>query len=136
MSISLHSMKHLIGNTRRHDITFNSDGRIEISARVTRALDIHPGDVIDIAVDDRTREVYLYVKHRAPLAGRHKAQCYRTGKGRTCNSLRAHSVEICRKVIDMRGRHETQARLPVGDVIAIDGISRALPIIIRYNANS
>lgn len=125
-------MKHLLENTRRHDITFNADGRIEISARVSKALDIHPGDVIDIALDDVGREVYLYVKHRAPLAGRHKAQCYPTGKGRTCNSLRAHSVEICRKVLDMRGYSATQARLPVGDPVEIPCIGKALPLIIRY----
>lgn len=123
-------MKHLLDNTRRHDISFNADGRIEISSRVTRALDLCPGDVIDIAVDERTREVYLYVKHRQP-AGRHKAQCYRTGKGHTCNSLRAHSVEICRQVLDMRGYSCSQAKLPVGDAVEIQG-KKALPIIIRY----
>ena len=124
-------MKHLLGNTRRHDITFCADGRIEISAHVTRALDIHPGDVIDIALDDLGREVYLYVKHRQP-AGRHKAQCYRTGKGRTCNSLRAHSVEICRQVLDLNGFSTTQARLPVGDLVEVSGIGKTLPLIIRY----
>lgn len=125
-------MKHLLENTRRHDITFCADGRIEISAHVTRSLDIRPGDVIDIAVDERTREVYLYVKHRQP-AGRHKAQCYRTGKGRTCNSLRAHSVEICRQVLDLRGFSATQAKLPVGDVVEIHGV-KALPLIVRFRS--
>ena len=126
-------MKHLLDNTRCHDITFNADGRIEISAHVTRELDLHPGDVIDVAVDEVGREVYLYVKHRAP-AGRHKAQCHRTGKGRTCNSLRAHSVEICRQVLDMRGFSATQARLPVGDPVEITGMGKALPIIIRFKS--
>lgn len=131
--MKIETMKTMLNNTRRHDITFNADGRIEISARATRALDLHPGDVIDIAIDERSREVYLYAKHRAP-AGRHKAQCYRTGKGRTCNSLRAHSIEICRQVLDMRGYSCTQAKLPVGDPIAVDGINQALPIIIRYRS--
>lgn len=125
-------MKHLLENTRRHDITFNADGRIEISARATKALGIKPGDVIDIAVDELGREVYLYVRHRQP-AGRHKAQCYTTGKGRTCNSLRAHSVEICRKVLDMRGFSATQARLPVGDPVDIQGV-KALPLIVRFKS--
>lgn len=131
-------MKHLLDNTRRHDITFNADGRIEISARATRALDLHPGDVIDVAIDEVGRECYLYIKHRAEkLSGRHKAQCHVTNsRVKKCNSLRAHSVELCRKVLDMRGFSSNQARLPIGDVIAIDGINRALPIIIRYNANS
>jgi hypothetical protein len=131
-------MKHLLDNTRRHDITFNADGRIEISARATRALDLHPGDVIDVAIDEVGRECYLYIKHRAEkLSGRHKAQCHVTNsRVKKCNSLRAHSVELCRKVLDMRGISSNQARLPVGDVVAIDGINSALPIIIRYNANS
>lgn len=129
--MKIETMKTMLNNTRRHDITFNVDGRIEISARATRALGLHPGDVIDIAIDERSREVYLYIKHRAP-AGRHKAQCYRTGKGRTCNSLRAFSVDICRQVLDMRGYSCTQAKLPVGDPITVDGINKALPIIIRY----
>ena len=126
-------MNHLLDNTRRHDITFNVSGRIEISARVTRALGLHPGDVIDVAIDEVGRECYLYIKHRAEkLSGRHKAQCYRTGRGRTCNSLRAHSVELCRQMLDMRGYSAIQARLPVGDLIEIPGIGKALPIIIRY----
>lgn len=49
-------MKSFFANTRRHDITFNADGRIEISARATRALDLHPGDVIDVAIDEVGRE--------------------------------------------------------------------------------
>lgn len=126
-------MRHLLDNTRRHDITFNAGGRIEISARVTKALGLKPGDVIDIAMSDRDREVYLYVKHRQP-AGRHKAQCYRTSKGHTCNSLRAHSVELCRKVLDMRGFSVAQAHLPVGEPEEIPCIGLALPLIVRFRA--
>ena len=125
-------MKLLLGNTRRHDISFHKDGRIEISARVSKALDLRPGDVIDIAVDDNSREVYLFVKHRAPLAGRHKAQCYPTGKHHKGNSMRAHSVEICRQVLDLNGFSSTRARLPVGEPVEIPCIGKALPIIIRY----
>ena len=133
--LSLQKMKHLLDNTRRHDITFNADGRIEISARVSKALGLHPGDVIDVAIDELGRECYLYIKHRAEtLSGRHKAQCHVTNSRiKHCNSLRAHSVEICRQVLDMRGFSDSQARLPVGDPIYIDGLNTALPIIIRYN---
>ena len=127
-------MKHLLDNTRRHDITFNVDGRIEISATVTKALGLLPGDVIDIALSERDREAYLYVKHRQP-AGRHKAQCHRTGNGRTCNSLRAHSVEICRRVLDINGFSATQARLPVGDSVDVPCIGKALPLIIRFRSS-
>lgn len=130
-------MRHLLDNTRRHDITFCADGRIEISARVSKALGLKPGDVIDVAVDERSRECYLYIKHRAErLSGRHKAQCYRTNtRGRRCNSLRAHSVEICKQVLDMRGTGETRARLPVGDPEEIPCVGMALPVIIRYRSS-
>lgn len=125
-------MRHLLDNTRRHDITFNAGGRIEISARVTKALDLKPGDVIDIAMSDRDREVYLYVKHRQP-AGRHKAQVYVTNsRVRHCNSLRAHSVELCRKVLDMRGFSVAQVHLPVGEPEEIPCIGLALPLIVRF----
>ena len=128
-------MKHLLGNTRRHDITFNSDGRIEISSRVSKTLGLQPGDVIDIALDETGREVYLYVKHRHDrLAGRHKAQCYKTNS-RSCNSLRAHSVEICRQVLDLNGYSAQQARLPVGDPVEIPCIGTALPLIIRFHSS-
>ena len=129
-------MKHLLDNTRRHDITFNVDGRIEISARVSKALGLHPGDVIDVAIDERSRECYLYVRRRAEnISGRHKAQVYVTNSRiRNCNSLRAHSVEICRQVLDMRGFSVSQARLPVGDPVEITGIGKALPIIIRFKS--
>lgn len=131
-------MKHLLGNTRRHDVTFNVDGRIEISAAVTKALGLKPGDVIDIALDDTGRECYLYVKHRAEnLSGRHKAQCHVTnGRLAQCNSLRAHSVEICRQILGMNGCAGNQVRLPVGDPEEIPCIGTALPLIIRYNADS
>ena len=130
-------MNHLLDNTRRHDITFNVSGRIEISARATRALDLHPGDVIDVAIDEVRRECYLYIKHRAEkLSGRHKAQCHVTNsRVKKCNSLRAHSVELCRQMLDMRGYSAIQARLPVGDLIEIPGIGKALPIIIRFKSS-
>ncbi len=131
-------MKSFFANTRRHDITFNADGRIEISARATRALDLHPGDVIDVAFDEVGRECYLYIKHRAEkLSGRHKAQCHVTNsRVKKCNSLRAHSVELCRKVLDMRGYSASQAKLPVGEPEEIPCVGLALPLIIRFNRNS
>jgi len=131
-------MKDFLGNTRRHDIAFNADGRIEISARVSKALGIEPGDVIDIAEDERTREFYIYVKHKAGrVSGKHKAVCRATSRRvRKCHSLRAHSVEICRQVLDLCGFSVTQAKLPVGEPEEIPCVGPALPVIIRFNRNS
>ena len=116
-------------NTRRPDITFHSDGRIDITARVAKALSLRPGDVIDIAHD--TGEYYLYVKHRNAV-GRHEAQCHATYRGKTCNNLRAHSKQLCLAVLRVNGNY-TIARLPVGEPLQHQGLGIALPIIIHHN---
>ncbi len=118
-----------LDNTRKPDLTFHSSGLIDITARVVKALALHPGDVIDIAHDDR--EYYLYVKHRNAL-GRHEAQCRATNRGLTCNNLRAHSRNLCRLVLGING-NSTAARLPVGTPTDIPPLGTALPIIIKHN---
>jgi hypothetical protein len=122
-------MNCALNNTRKPDITFHSDGRIEITARVTKALSIHPGDVIDIAHDGS--EHYLYVKHHNAI-GRHEAQCYPTYKGKTCNNLRAHSKRLCMAVLNVNG-NDNEARLPVGEPMQHNTLGTALPIIIHHN---
>lgn len=122
-------MNCTLNNTRRPDITFHSNGRIDITARVAKALALHPGDVIDIAHDGT--EYYLYAKHRNAI-GRHEAQCASTYKGRTCNNLRAHSRHLCQAVLRVNGNYLT-ARLPVGEPINHPSLGTALPIIIHYN---
>ena len=122
-------MNCALQNTRRPDITFHCDGRIDITARVAKALSLHPGDVIDIAHDDS--EYYLYVKHRNAV-GRHEAQCAATYKGRTCNNLRAHSRRLCQAVLKVNGNYTT-ARLPVGEPVQHNSLGITLPIIIKYN---
>lgn len=122
-------MTSTLENTRRPDITFHSDGRIDITARVAKALSLHPGDVIDIAHDGS--EYYLYVKHRNAV-GRHEAQCAATYKGRTCNNLRAHSRRLCQAVLKVNGNYTT-ARLPVGEPVQHNSLGTTLPVIIRNN---
>lgn len=122
-------MNCALNNTRKPDITFHSDGRIEITARVTKALSLHPGDVIDIAHDGS--EYYLYVKHHNAV-GRHEAQCHATYKGKTCNSLRAHSKRLCQAVLDVNG-NSNEARLPVGEPTDHSTLGTTLPIIIKRN---
>lgn len=69
-----------ITNTRRADVSFCDNGRIDLTSRVVRALDIKPGDVIGIM--SAAGETYLYVAHRADtLVGRHEGQCHPTRKG-------------------------------------------------------
>lgn len=122
-------MNYTLHITRRPDITFHSSGRIDITARVTKALALQPGDVIDIAHD--TGEYYLYVKHRNAV-GRHEAQCAPTYKGHTCNNMRAHSKLLCQAVLKVNGNY-LEARLPVGEPINHPSLGKALPIIIKLN---
>lgn len=122
-------MTSTLENTRRPDITFHCDGRIDITARVAKALSLHPGDVIDIAHDGR--EYLLYVKHHNAV-GLHEAQCAPTYKGRTCNNLRAHSKRLCQAVLKVNGNY-LEARLPVGEPINHPSLGTALPLIIKHN---
>ena len=63
-------MQSILGNTRKADITFYASGRIDISARVAKHLQLSRGDVLDIMIDQD--EFYLYVRLRSPN-GRHEA---------------------------------------------------------------
>jgi len=122
-------MTTTLDNTRRPDITFHANGRIDITARVAKALSLHSGDVIDIAHDGS--EYYLYVKHHNAI-GRHEAQCWPTNKGKTCNNLRAHSKNLCHAVLKING-NSNEARLPLGAPITHELLGLALPIIIKRN---
>lgn len=44
-------MQSILGNTRKADITFYASGRIDISARVAKHLQLSRGDVLDIMID-------------------------------------------------------------------------------------
>ena len=41
-------MESLLGNTRKHDLSFFRDGHIDITARVAKCINIEEGDIIDI----------------------------------------------------------------------------------------
>lgn len=124
-------MRTALTYTRRPDITFHTDGRIDITARVAKALSLHPGDVIDIADDGS--EVYLYCKHHNAI-GRHEAQCYATNQGKTCNNLRAHSRRLCKAIFRIvRINDDGTARLPVGEPTTHHTLGTALPIITHHN---
>jgi bifunctional DNA-binding transcriptional regulator/antitoxin component of YhaV-PrlF toxin-antitoxin module len=121
-------MNSLLHNTRKPDVTLHADGRIDIAARAARLLGLHPGDVVDIALDERGREAYIYVKHRDAV-GRHEAQVYPTNRrGKICNNYRCHSKRITSTLLGDR----QSAKLPAGDPVEIPCIGTALPLIIRY----
>lgn len=115
----------VLGNTRRADITFHASGQIDITARVSKALTLQAGDVIDIVTGNG--ECYLRVKHRAArLVGRHEAQVYPTSKAvKRCHNMRCHSKRLAGAVLKMC-HVEDVARLHTGEMTAM-----GLPLITR-----
>ena len=117
----------IIPTTRRGDITFHPDGRIDLTAHVAKALDLHPGDVVNIACDDdHPGEHYLYVSRRCEeTTGRHACTCRRVKAGNYLRlfskSLSSHILQLC---------HATsRLSLRVGAPTTILGIGTALPLI-------
>lgn len=119
-------MQSILGNTRKADITFYASGRICISARVSKSLDLARGDVVDIMVD--RDETYLYVKHRVPVVGKHEGMVFRSNKnGRHCV---ASSITLCRYVMSKCGGG-AKVRLCCGTPVTLLHYGVALPIIIK-----
>lgn len=125
-------MQSILGNTRRTDITFRPDGRIDISSNVAKTLSLGKGDVLDV-LDDGI-ELYLYVKFRAPTVGRHEATCFPTHEG--SQHFRAWSKRLCRAVILANGAKTGKIGLAVGEAAQIGGIGTALPIIYKHILNA
>lgn len=120
-------LKSVLGRTRRPDISFSRNGRIELSSRVAQLLSLHAGDVIDILKDDSTGDCYLYRKCHAAEGMRHEAQVYRTN---SCGRhFRTYSRRLCREVLHIMRFHGETARLPSGGrVMTMDG-HEVLPLI-------
>lgn len=121
-------MTSLLPNSRRPDITVNFSGRIDITCRIARLLDLHPGDVIDVCQSGP--EYYLHVRYSAAdVVGRHEGQCFPTSRGGR-GSYRAWSVRLARALRDVAGCQDLILRLPCGEAAVIDE-KIYIPIIIR-----
>lgn len=123
-------MQSILGNTRKTDITFHTNGRIDISARVAGILSLQKGDVIDVM--DGGEEFYIYVKLHAPTVGRHEAACFPTHSG--SRHFRAWSQKLCRALIRAGGSSLDKVELSCGAPISLT-IGTALPIIYRHILN-
>lgn len=126
-------MESILGSrSRRPDIRFCSDGRIDISSRIVRALGIQEGDVIDILHDKE--EYYLYVRLKASeVVGRHEARCVKTNPAiRRPHYFRAYSRTLCVAMLEAAGAHE-RASLFAGDTVKVKG-SQAIIIIPHSNS--
>ncbi len=125
-------MQSILGNTRKTDITFRSDGRIDISAHVSKVLALQRGDVIDLL--DGDGELYMYVKFHAPTVGRHEATCFPTHPN--SRHFRAWSKRLCRAMIHASGSRLSKVELSVGTTVELAGVGTALPIIYRNVLNT
>ena len=123
------TIQRIIPVSRRNDVTFHSDGRIDLTAHVAKALAIAPGDVINIAcTGERHGELYLYVSRRASQAtGRHAGTCRPAKSG---HYLRAFSKQLTTHM--QRLCHVSGTlRLRVGAAEEVSGLGTALPIIVQ-----
>lgn len=111
-------------------MTFNANGRIDITARVARIIGISTGDVIDVAVEGG--EYYLYVVRKAEhCVGRHEGRCYPTKHG--SHNFRAYSKRLCQAVMRLSGA-TLVASLPAGEsALILGGTRQAVILIVRSN---
>lgn len=127
-------MTSLLGNTRKADVSFYRNGRIDITARVVKALGIEKGDVIDVVTD--CDEYLLYVVHKGKdVSGAHEAQCYPSNIRRTHN-YRCHSKRLCEAIMaavrtPLRRTEET-VRLAAGEAYESKWLGKVvIPLITR-----
>lgn len=123
-------MTTILKTTRRPDVSFYANGRIDITARVTKALNLSEGDCIGIAVVDN--DFLLYKKYQAAeIVGRHEARLRITKRGKYRNSnMRTNSRTLCAAILSAVGNAD-KARLPVGNLICDSQLGPAMPIITK-----
>jgi hypothetical protein len=121
-------MGSIIGNSRRPDVTFYINGRIDITSRIAKQLCLTEGDVIDI--DKRNGEYLLYVRYRSDCAiGRHEARC-KASKNNS-NNFRAYSKQLTDAILNACGAEKAQ--LASGAVVELEDIGIAVPLVTRNN---
>ena len=117
-------------SSRRPDISFYQDGRIDITARVVKLLNLQPGDVIDIA--EAGGEYLLYVRLQAgQVSGRHFGQVHTTHatkRSRYSLNFRAYNLQLCRALRDKCSGTGYPLHLPCGKPQQKDGHT-VLPLI-------
>lgn len=128
-------MTSIYKNTRKPDITFHRDGRIDITARVAKLLRLCPDDVIDVAEEDEEYLLYVRLRHDRAV-GRYEAQCRPTNRGKfQANNFRAYSKQLCAAVFRAAryDRSDKPLRLPAGTPLTFGTNGIAVPIIIRHH---
>ena len=123
-------MQRIITISRRPDITFYPDGRIDITARIARAINLQHGDVIDIAINGTER--YIYVRQRAgQVNGRHFATVYATKNG--SHNFRCYSRQLCQSMLSTATDSHRPLRIPAGQVIQHEQYGTMMALIYKFN---
>lgn len=118
-------MHSLIGNSRKPDIMFHRNGKIDISAYAAKCLRLSDGDVIDVVQD--FGEYLITVRQRASdTIGRHEGVCHRSNaRGR---HFRAYSKKLCTIMLNMAEAKHCVA-FPVGEKRTIVGVGDVLHVV-------
>jgi len=126
-------MISLLPNTRRPDVTFHPNGRIDITARIAKMLHMQRGDVIDVALSGGEYMLYVRMRH-SQCTGRHEAAVMPTNKGkRENNNFRAYSTRLCKAVYkEVFGNdYNGIAKFPAGHPTVFGPNGTGVPIITR-----
>jgi len=127
-------MTSLLPNSRRPDVIFHPNGRIDITARIAKVLQLQNGDVIDVAVS--YDEYLLYVRLRAAeCVGRYEATVHPTNKGKhDSNNFRAYSHRLYTSIKQVsRVSDNRPIRLPAGSAVILGpNGSTAVHLITRH----
>ncbi len=122
-------MKSLLGkSSRRPDISFRADGRIDITSRIAKDLSLAPGDIIDIA-EPVKGEYCLFVRHRAGVIGRHIGRCYPVIRDNTSGSYRAWSKKMYYVISDLCDSKDPYLSFPCGKPFIHESV-KFIPIIL------
>ena len=119
-------MKNVLEHSRKADIAFSRNGRIDIGARIARLLRLRKGDVVALATDGE--EIYLYVRYRQPAIGRYEGTVYPSN--RRGFHFRTSSKAVCEAVMERCGAG-FKARLFTGEPVSDPACGTMLPIITR-----
>ena len=124
-------MQAILQTTRRPDVSFFPSGKIDITARVARLLDMHPGDVIDIAIDGS--EYLLFVRVRQ-ASGSHEAMVHTTK--RRSHNFRCYSSRLCQFMISQHCTSpSTPLRVPAGRVRQHEVYGTMVSLVTLLNIN-
>lgn len=119
-------------NSRKWDISFYQNGKIDITAWVTKKLGIRAGDAINVCADKSTGEHYFYVQSRKEtIVGRRKAVCWRAKRG---NYLRSCSTELSRYMRRIC-KSSGDIHLQCGEMISLPVIGNAITLITKNMCN-